>query len=103
MAHATQELALGTLERPLLLEVFFVRVDQRRDNIDLCGTVSVGPVEALCVVQGYCAVARLTGAHAKLLVVDDLTSAQGARCCLVPTLLLRLHAVAEHAQWLTLF
>lgn len=87
---------------PLRLKVFFVRVDQLRDLNDPRGPVSVGPVESLHVLRGDHASARLAGAHAKLLVVDDLTSAQDARPLLGSTLLIALHAVAEHAQRLAL-
>ena len=52
MAHAARELALGSLKRPLRLEVFFVRVDQLRDANDPRGPVSVGPVEPLYVLRG---------------------------------------------------
>ena len=75
MAHATQELALGPLNGPLLLEVFFGFHKQIRDCNGLCGPVSVGPIEALHVLRSYFAVARFARAHVKFLVVDDLTSA----------------------------
>ncbi len=103
VAHATQELALGPLERPLRLEGFFGFVNQVSDCNGLCGAVSVGPVESLHVLRSHCAVARLADAHAKLLVVDDFTSAYVARVCLVPTLLMALHAVAKPTEGLALF
>ena len=102
MAHAARELALGTLNGPLRLEVFFGFVDQLRDANGLCGTVSVGPVEALHVLRGDFAVACLAGAHAKLLVVDDLTPAQDGHVVTGSTLLLVLHPVAKVAQGLAL-
>ena len=102
MAHAAREFALGTLNGPLRLKVFFVRGDQVRDVNDPRGAVSVGSVEALHVLRSHFAVARLARAHAKLLVVDDLTPAYEARLLLGSTLLLALHPVAEHAQGLAL-
>jgi len=85
------------------LEGFFGFVDQRRDVNGLCDPVSMGPVEPLHVLRGYCAVARLAGAHTKLLVVDDFSSAYVGRSLLGSTLLIALHPVAEHAQRLALF
>ena len=102
MAHAAREFALGTLNGPLRLKVFFGFVDQLRDLNDPRGPVSVGPVEALHVLRSHCAVARLARAHAKLLVVDDFTPAYVGRSLLGSTLLLVLHPVAEHAQGLAL-
>jgi len=102
MAHAAQELALGPLYRPLRLKVFFGFVDQLRDVNDPRGPVSVGPIKSLDVLRSHFAVARFAGSHAKLLVVDDFTFAQGARPLTGSTLLLVLHPVAKVAQGLAL-
>ena len=100
MAQAAQELALGTLDGPLRLKVFFGFVDQLRDVNDPRGAVFVGPVEPLRVVRCHCAVARLAKAHAKLLVVDDFVPAYVARLLTGSTLLLAFHPVTKQAQGL---
>lgn len=103
VAHAAQQLALESLDWPLLLEVGLLRfVTQSGDVSGLCRTVHVGPIkssEILC--RHLASTPSLTSTNPQLFGVDDFPFPPALNRSICTTLFCTLQAVAEPTQCLT--